>query len=57
VHIGLGLTPSTKFALTFICPGSAMVDGAGGVIVGNKSAATAGKPRINRIRSISCGCH
>ncbi|HZB28796.1 MAG TPA: hypothetical protein VE465_01390 [Streptosporangiaceae bacterium] len=57
VHIGLGLTPSTKFALTFICPGSAMVDEAGGVIVGSKNAATAGKPRINRVRSISCGCH
>lgn len=60
VHIGLGLTPSTTFALTFICPSSAVVDGAGGLILGNKGASAtsaSGKPRINRIRSISCGCH
>jgi len=57
VHIGLGLTPNTKFALTFICPSSAMVDGAGGLILGSKGASASGKPRINRIRSISCGCH
>lgn len=56
VHFGMGLTPWTKFALTFICPTSSLVDGDGGSILGSRKAQPQ-KRRVNRVRSASCGCH
>jgi hypothetical protein len=52
VHIGLGLTPFTEFALTFLCPSTALTDKSGTRLIG-------GSPirKINRTRSASCGCH
>jgi hypothetical protein len=51
LHVGLGLTPGTRFALTFLCPDSTVTTDAGQRI--------AGKPgrRVTRVRSASCGCH
>jgi hypothetical protein len=59
VHMGLGLTPYTRFALTFLCPDTALVDDTGTALIGTApSTATAGRPsRIRRTRSASCGCH
>ncbi|MGW1073719.1 hypothetical protein [Streptomyces sp. NPDC002537] len=53
VHLGLGLTPFTRFALTFLCPGSAVVDGTGEVLLG----ATASPRRLRRTNRAGCGCH
>ncbi|MFF7249409.1 hypothetical protein ACFZBU_36545 [Embleya sp. NPDC008237] len=53
VHLGLGLTPFTRFALTFLCPGAAVVDGTGEVLLGADGAAR----RIRRTRTAGCGCH
>jgi hypothetical protein len=52
VHIGLGLTPYTEFALTFLCPATALIGGSGAVVLGRVRPAT----KLNRIRSASCGC-
>lgn len=51
VHIGLGLTPFTEFALTFLCPSTVLADESGSRLIG-------GAPirKINRTRSASCGC-
>ncbi|GAA4601667.1 hypothetical protein GCM10023195_04520 [Actinoallomurus liliacearum] len=57
VHIGLGLTPFTKFALTFICPAASLVDDAGTRVLGNRAVGEQGRRRVNRVRSASCGCH
>ncbi|MEU5425640.1 hypothetical protein AB0H73_08515 [Streptomyces olivoreticuli] len=53
VHLGLGLTPFTRFALTFLCPGSAVVDGVGEVLLG----APATTRRLRRTNRAGCGCH
>ncbi|MCC3770750.1 hypothetical protein [Streptomyces sp. UNOC14_S4] len=53
VHLGLGLTPFTRFALTFLCPGSAVVDGTGAVLLG----ASATTRRLRRTNRAGCGCH
>lgn len=52
VHFGLGLTPFTEFALTFLCPSTVLADESGSRLIG-------GAPirKINRTRSASCGCH
>lgn len=57
VHIGLGLTPFTKFALTFICPTASLVDDAGTLVLGNRAVGEQGRRRVNRVRSAGCGCH
>ena len=60
VHLGLGLTPYTRFALTFLCPQTTLIDHTGAVLIGGLSGdeRPAGKPpRITRTRSASCGCH
>lgn len=54
VHIGLGLTPFTTFALTFLCPGTAVVDQDDRVLLGR--ARTASR-RIKRTKTAGCGCH
>ncbi|MEV6674979.1 hypothetical protein [Streptomyces sp. NPDC051162] len=53
VHLGLGLTPFTRFALTFLCPGSAVVDGTDRVLLGTGAS----RRRIRRTNSAGCGCH
>ncbi|MFF4528952.1 hypothetical protein ACFY1P_06715 [Streptomyces sp. NPDC001407] len=53
LHLGLGLTPFTRFALTFLCPGSAVVDGADRVLLGAGGA----RRRIRRTNAPGCGCH
>jgi hypothetical protein len=50
LHIGLGLTPATRFALTFLCPDSSVTTNQGRRLAGSAS-------RITRTRSASCGCH
>jgi len=49
VHLGIGLTPFTQFALTFLCPDTTLTDQNGAVLLG--------KRRIMRTRDASCGCH
>ncbi len=59
VHLGFGLTPSTRYALTFTCADTAMTDPASGSrIAGPAATAAAPKPvrRLNRQRTASCGC-
>jgi hypothetical protein len=51
LHIGLGLTPGTRFALTFLCPDSAVTTDEGSTLVGRPAR------RLARTRSASCGCH
>ncbi len=52
VHLGLGLTPWSRFALTFLCPDT--------TLVADESQAILGPPlrtgRVNRRKSPSCGC-
>ncbi|MGH3778225.1 MAG: hypothetical protein ACRDRR_21220 [Pseudonocardiaceae bacterium] len=60
VHFGLGLTPYTRFALTFLCPQTTLTDDAGSVLIGDqdRSDRSNGRARrIKRTRSASCGCH
>ncbi|MEV0642220.1 hypothetical protein AB0I77_46370 [Streptomyces sp. NPDC050619] len=54
VHLGVGLTPFTRFALTFACLNSAVVGANGHTVLGRPS--TAGR-KLRRLRSSSCGCH
>lgn len=51
LHLGLGLTPGTRFALTFLCPDSLVRAGNGVRLAGNPGG------RLTRTRSASCGCH
>lgn len=55
-HLGLGLTPTTRFALTFSCPGSSLTTPAGQVILGAGSRGT-GTGTLKRTSRASCGCH
>jgi len=55
VHFGMGLTPYTKFALTFICPGTSMVDDGGKVLLGRTSHSGNAR-RIQPVRRAGCGC-
>lgn len=50
LHIGLGLTPTTDFAITLSCRQTSGFDGAGRRLLGT------GRPRMNRNRSAGCGC-
>jgi hypothetical protein len=56
-HLGLGLTPWTRFALTFSCPDSAVTDADGEVLLGDRRAAGTRRPRLVRRSSPGCGCH
>jgi hypothetical protein len=58
VHVGLGLTPHTMFALTFLCPSTRVV-GDGQTLLGTTRLDHAGETarRIRRTRDASCGCH
>jgi hypothetical protein len=55
IHIGLGLTPYTQFALTFLCPASALIDESGQVLLG-RVGRVAGEQRIRPVRRAACGC-
>ena len=55
VHLGLGLTPFTRFALTFLCPDARLTVGDETLIGPPAPVPVAG--RLNRNRSGSCGCH
>jgi len=59
VHLGLGLTPFTRFALTFLCPDTAVLDGVGATLLGSTSdqPATGSRRRLRRTKDASCGCH
>jgi hypothetical protein len=58
VHLGLGLTPFTRFALTFLCPATRLAGGAGETLLGKANGAADGtRCRIRRTREASCGCH
>src|SRR5262249_1546605 len=52
VHLGLGLTPFTRFALTFLCPDTAVLDGAGATLLGSTSdrPATGSRGRLRRTK-------
>jgi hypothetical protein len=56
VHVGLGLTPHTEFALTFLCLTSSLVNDSGRLLAG-KAETAQGTGRIRRVRRAGCGCH
>jgi hypothetical protein len=57
-HLGVGLTPWTRWALTFSCPGSAVTDAGGTVLLGgDRAGAAPGRRRLSRRFTASCGCH
>jgi len=58
VHLGLGLTPYTTFALTFPSLSTTVVSG-DKTLLGTSRLVRADQPdrRINRTRDASCGCH
>jgi len=55
VHLGVGLTPFTAFALTFLCPDTRLTVDGETVIGGSTPAATSRRLTYNR--EASCGCH
>lgn len=57
IHIGLGLTPFTRFALTFLCPDSALTDQTGTSLIGQQLGSAPARRRIKRTYEASCGCH
>lgn len=58
VHLGIGLTPFTQFALTFICPDTRVADAASNTLLGAASESAEGKQcRVRRTKEASCGCH
>ncbi len=60
VHLGLGLTPYTTFALTFICPSTRVVGNHDDeTLLGTTRLVQADETvrRITRTRDASCGCH
>jgi hypothetical protein len=55
IHIGLGLTPYTQFALTFLCPSLAIVDEGERTLLGKRDQPD--RERVIRpIRRAGCGC-
>ncbi|WP_416966752.1 hypothetical protein [Streptomyces sp. 4F14] len=55
VNLGLGVTPTTRFALAFLCPRSSLVASDGTAVLGARKAVRRG--RMQRVSSASCGCH
>jgi len=55
VNLGLGVTPTTRFALAFLCPRSSLVTADGTAVLGARKAVRRG--RMQRVSSASCGCH
>lgn len=55
VNLGIGVTPTTRFALAFLCPRSSLLASDGTAILGARKAVRRG--RLRRQSSASCGCH
>ncbi|MEV0222903.1 hypothetical protein [Streptomyces sp. NPDC050704] len=55
VNLGLGITPTTRFALAFLCPRSSLLTSDGNPVLGARKAVRRG--RMQRVSSASCGCH
>jgi len=55
VNLGLGVTPTTRFALAFSCPRSSLLTSDGTAVLGARKAVRRG--RMQRRSSASCGCH
>lgn len=55
INLGLGVTPTTRFALAFLCPRSSLVTSDGTAVLGARKAVRRG--RMQRISSAGCGCH
>ncbi len=56
VHIGLGLTTATLFALTFPCNGSVLRTSAGTILAGEEPAPEPSRLRVTRNVRAGCGC-
>ncbi|MFC4591369.1 hypothetical protein [Sphaerisporangium corydalis] len=57
VHIGVGLTPFTRFALTFLCPDTVVTDSSDTIVLGSGPLLGHGARKIKRTYAGSCGCH
>ncbi|MFF7633620.1 hypothetical protein ACFZB9_10780 [Kitasatospora sp. NPDC008050] len=55
VNLGLGITPTTRFALAFLCPRSSLLASDGSAVLGARKAVRRG--RLQRVSSAGCGCH
>ncbi|KPI09485.1 hypothetical protein OK074_3291 [Actinobacteria bacterium OK074] len=55
VHLGLGITPHTRFALAFLCPRSSLLTADATAVLGRRLDTYRG--RMNRVSRASCGCH
>ncbi|MYS19383.1 hypothetical protein GA0115240_107717 [Streptomyces sp. DvalAA-14] len=55
IHLGIGITPHTRFALAFLCPRSTLLAADGSAVLGRRKDTPRG--RLNRVSSASCGCH
>ena len=55
VNLGIGVTPTTRFALAFLCPRSSLLTADGTAVLGARKAVRRG--RLRRQSSAGCGCH
>ncbi|MFE9255362.1 hypothetical protein [Streptomyces sp. NPDC006879] len=55
INLGLGITPTTRFALAFLCRRSSLLTSDGAPVLGQRKAVRRG--RMQRTSSASCGCH
>ncbi|MEU2868486.1 hypothetical protein ABZ769_04685 [Streptomyces olivoreticuli] len=55
VNLGLGVTPTTRFALAFLMPRSSLLTSDGTALLGARKAVRRG--RMQRVSSAGCGCH
>jgi hypothetical protein len=55
VHLGLGITPHTRFALAFLCPRSSLLTADATAVLGRRLDTYRG--RMNRVSTAGCGCH
>ncbi|MDH2387439.1 hypothetical protein QCN29_01280 [Streptomyces sp. HNM0663] len=55
VNLGLGITPTTRFALAFLCRRSSLLTSDGTPVLGARKAVRRG--RMQRVSSAGCGCH
>ncbi|MEU5053124.1 hypothetical protein [Streptomyces sp. NPDC021096] len=55
LNLGIGVTPTTRFALAFLCPRSSLLTADGTPLLGARKAVRRG--RLQRTSSASCGCH
>jgi hypothetical protein len=55
VNLGIGITPTTRYALAFLCRSSSLLASDGTAVLGPRKAIPRG--RMQRVSSASCGCH